>query len=80
MDLDRDLFRIAPDGRGPSTDEVLAAVRDLGYEPSVADPGTFRPASERTHPTGDAPDLVRRACERARAEGKLVLVDCMGDN
>jgi len=77
MDLDRDLFRVTG---AAARESVLAAVRDLGYLPSVTDPAAFRETPESTHPTGDAPELVRKACERARAEKKLVLVDCMGDS
>lgn len=77
MDLERDLFRV----KGTAAREaVLAAIGKLGYVPSLADPSAFREASEPNHPTGDAPGLVRQACERARAERKLVLVDCMGDS
>jgi|GEM_PF-5649994 len=79
MDLERDLFRVTlkdATGRG----SVFAAVRDLGYTPRMADPTAFRRTAEIVHPTGDAPDLVRKACERARAEKKLVLVECMGDS
>jgi len=77
MDLDRDLFRVT----GAATREsVFAAIRDLSYVPGVADPAAFRETREPTHPTGEAPELVRKACERARAEKKLVLIDCMGDS
>lgn len=77
MDLERDLFRVT----GVVThDLVFAAIRELGYTPSLADAAAFREASEPTHPVGSAPELVRNACARARAERKLVLVDCMGDS
>lgn len=76
MDLERDLFRL----RGTAAREaVFAAIRNLGYVPSLADPAGFRETPEPKHPTGDAPELVRKACERARAEKRLVLIDCMGD-
>ncbi len=77
IDLERDLFRVI--GASPR-ESIFAAIRELGYTPSLADPAAFRATPETTHPTGDAPDLVRKACERARTERKLVLVDCMGDS
>lgn len=81
MDLERDLFRVTTAEKDPVTsDAVLAAIRNLGYAPSLSDPAAFRATPESTHPTGGAPDLVRKACERAQTEKKLVLVDCMGDS
>ncbi|MBI2899810.1 MAG: hypothetical protein HYY17_06470 [Planctomycetes bacterium] len=77
MDLDRDLFRVTGD---VTRESVFAVIRALGYMPRAADPADFREMSGPTHPMGDAPELVRKACERARAEKKLVLVDCMGDD
>ena len=77
MDLGRDLFRIL--GEAPR-ESVFAAIRGLGYAPSLAHPAAFRATPEPTHPSGEPPDLVRKACERARDENKLVLVDCMGDS
>lgn len=77
MDLESDLFRVT----GAATREsIFAAIRGLGYAPSSADAAAFRGTPEWTHPTGGTPDVVRQACDRARAEKKLVLIDCMGDS
>ncbi len=81
MDLDRDLFRVTTaEVNGAAPDAILTAIRSLGYEPRLVESAAFRATPEPTHPTGGAPELVQKACERARTERKLVLVDCMGDS
>jgi len=81
MDVERDLFRVTLADREPPSQEVLfKAVQELSYTPSLASPESFRGGAEALHPRGDPPEIVRKALDRAKAEKKLVLVDCMGDN
>ncbi len=81
IDLARDLFRVTLSPKDSATDdEILEAVRALNYDPSRTDPARFRVEAAPIHPVGEAPDLVRKAIERARAEGKrFVIVDCTGE-
>jgi hypothetical protein len=74
MDLERDLFLV----RGASREAIFEAIRKVGYEPEDADRASFR-AGEPVHPVGEIPRRIREACARARAEGKLVLVDCSAE-
>jgi len=70
-DLARDLVRVT----GASAEAVIAKVRDLKYDATVADGRDFSPGG--AHPTGLLPPAVRKAIDRAKAEGKRALfVDC----
>ena len=82
MDLERDLFRVTLVERdAPAEAALIEVVRKLNYTPSVVDAASFREGREPVHAMGKAPDLVRRALERANGEKKkFVLVDCMGDS
>lgn len=76
-DLAHDLFRVT----GPADAESLVAqVRALKYDARLLPPDTpFAPTEQRVHPVGPVPEAIRRALDRARAERKLVLVDCKTD-
>lgn len=77
MDIERDLFTVGV-GKGGADDALLLrAVRDLGYEPTIAEPAAAAPPTSRAadHSGETVPEPVRSALDRARREGKLVLVD-----
>lgn len=80
MDLERDLFRVTfrPDAR-PNPDPLLQAISDLGYKPTIERNASFQPTDPKVHPAAGVPELLRKPLEKARAEGKLVLVDCMAE-
>ena len=75
MDLHRDLFTVRADRRRPSDFEMVRAVRSLGFVPTImgpVKPRIFAPPKEQA---AGIPPPVMRALQRARAEGKLVLLD-----
>ncbi|RMG10143.1 MAG: thioredoxin [Planctomycetota bacterium] len=77
MDLARDLFTVRTTPDGPSEEELVRAVEELGYG-AAARPGGAPPPSTSEPPgtrSGPLPPLVRAALARARAEHKLVLLD-----
>jgi hypothetical protein len=82
MDLSHDLFRVSlAEGAALPQEVLLGAIRELGYAPSPGDASAFRSTPEPVHSARDVADLVRKALDRAKTEGKkFVLVDCMGDN
>lgn len=81
MDVERDLFRITLADQGAPTQEALfKTITELNYTPSLASPESFRTSAKALQPKGEPPQVVQKALARARAQRKLVLVDCMGDN
>lgn len=82
MDVEHDLFRLTlAEKEAPTQEALYTVIKDLGYTPSAETPKSFRTTAKHLHPTGEAPEVVRKALDRAKSEGKkFVLVDCMGDN
>jgi copper chaperone CopZ len=80
MDVDHDLFRITyPAGVKADSQAAFQAIRDLGYTPSLAKADQFQDTPAKSHPSGGIPAFIQRALDRAKAEGKLVLVDCTAE-
>ncbi len=81
-DLSRDLFQVTQvEGSAPSLEALFGAVRELGYTPNLVDASTFRPTADAVNAAARMPELVRKALDRAKTDGKrFLLVDCMGDN
>lgn len=81
MDLERDLFTVTAEKDRPAEAEMIAAVEGAGFKATVARPDEpERPTREGTRPqAGAMPVLVQAALDRARREGKLVLVDFYAD-
>jgi copper chaperone CopZ len=81
VDLAHDLFRVTlAEKDGPTQEALFAVVKDLAFTPSAAPAESFRVAATPLSSTGEAPEAVRKALGRAKAEKKLVLVDLMGDH
>ncbi|MBI4564758.1 MAG: hypothetical protein HY716_08730 [Planctomycetes bacterium] len=82
MDLERDLFRVSRGGENAaSEDRIFAAIRELSYTPSRADPSTFQARPEFHRPVGQPPEIMWSAVEKARRESKrFIIVECTGDN
>ena len=81
MDVEHDLFRVTiVEKDSPTQEAVFAVIKDLNYTPVAAPAESFRIAAPPLQSTGEAPEAVRKALGRAKAEKKLVLVDLMGDN
>lgn len=81
MDVEHDLFRVTLAEKDPPIRDALhSVIKELGYTPSAAATESFRVAPKLLESTGEAPETVRQALVRAKAEKKLVLVDLMGDN
>lgn len=79
-DVERDLFRITyVVGRKADTEAASKAIKDLGYMPSFAKAEQFQGTPTRTHPSGGIPPFIQQSLDRAKAEGKLVLVDCTAE-
>lgn len=81
MDVEHDLFRVTiAEKDAPTRDALFAVIKGLGYDPAAAPADGFRVAATPLTSTGEAPEAMRKALARAKAEKKLVLVDLMGDN
>lgn len=80
MDVEHDLFRItyAAGGKGDSQ-AALQTIKDMGYTPSIVKADQFHVSAAKKHPLGGIPPFIQKALERAKAEGKLVLVDCTAE-
>jgi thiol:disulfide interchange protein len=83
MDLGRDLFTITADKDRPSEQEMIAAIERRGFKTTV-DRSTGRSAAtgDAARPDGDSdawPPLIQAALDRAKRDGKLVLVDFYAD-
>lgn len=80
MDVEHDLFRLTyAAGSKAEPQAAFQAIKDLGYTPSIAEAERFQATPTKTHPTGGIPAFIQRALDRARAEGKLVVVDCTAE-
>jgi copper chaperone CopZ len=80
MDVGHDLFRITyAAGSTADTQAALNAVKDLGYTPSIVKADQFHASAAKKHPAGGIPPFIQKALDRAKAEGKLILVDCTAE-
>ena len=79
MDLERDLFTVKARRDRPTDAEMAEAIEALGFLPEVwrEDRSGATEASRRRgeRAPGEMPALARAALDRARREGKLVLID-----
>ncbi|MBI4602971.1 MAG: cation transporter [Planctomycetes bacterium] len=83
MDLERDLFTVTAAKDRPAEAEMIAAIDRRGFKATVQRPrGESGSTSEPARPeaaSGAMSPLVLTALDRARREGKLVLVDFYAD-
>lgn len=81
MDLERDLFAITARQKEPEDAVLIAAVERAGFKAAVWRPRNGAEATSETGqaPAGAMPALVQKALDRAKREGKLVLVDFYAD-
>lgn len=83
MDLEKDLFKVNATADRPTEDQMIEAVKELGYGAAVVDPeepeSPVAPRSSSEIEGSPMPRLVQNALDRAGREGKLVLVDFYAD-
>lgn len=80
MDVEHDLFRLTyAAGHKADSQAAFRAIEELGYKPSTGRADRFQTAASPSRPPGGIPPFLQKALDRAKAEGKLVLVDCTAD-
>ncbi len=76
LDLSNDLFRVTIAREGPDDVNVIATIDATGFTATTFSGKFYVHHGDQPAPRGDAvPAPIHDALERARAEGKLVLVD-----
>lgn len=75
MILDRDAFTIVYDASRVTLEDMVEAIRSLGYTPRLATPGTTSvDADPASNATGEIPEPIRSALQSAAAAQKYLFV------
>ena len=80
MIIRADLFvtTLAADAK-VKNEEMLKAVRDLGYKPEIVDKKQVLAAPPPVEGSGKAPDYYLRLKDQAKKENKLLVFDCYAE-